>query len=147
MCCAATVPVFALQEPYQFLAVKGCMDIVRLLGHRTAHACRALTQIFRRTLATQQPDRCAVVCLLLSHILQESPEFGRELRNHFRMIGPGLNRFVRCRDVVDFGIAGERDHRSLGECVTHVLWQLEECCGRGVRPLLHKFVPLYEGPV
>lgn len=136
-----------LQEPYQFLAVKGTLDIVRLLGERVAEACRSLTQIFRRTLATQLPDRCAVVCLLLSHVLQESPEFGRALQQHFRMIGPGLNRFVRCRDGVVYGVVGQTDYRPLGECVSHVLWQIEECCGKVVRPLLHKFVPLYEGPV
>jgi hypothetical protein len=140
-------PWGAVQDPYHFLAVKGTLDIAKLLGNRSAAACREVTQQLRRALATQMPSTCAVVCLLLSNILQESPAFGQVLPQHFRMIGPGLNRFYRCKDGVDYGGVRQSDLESVGECISHVLWQIEMCAGRSVRPLLQRYVPLYEGPL
>jgi hypothetical protein len=136
-----------MQTPFQFLAVKGALDIVRRIGDRTCGVCREVALELRRALATQRTDRCAIVCLLLSHMMHESAAFGRALRTHFWMLGPGLNRFVCCADRADYSAVGHTHSCSLGEHVSHVLWQLEACCGRAVRPLLQRFVPLYEGEV
>eukprot|EP00892_Ulva_mutabilis_P012026 jgi/Ulvmu1/9196/UM005_0296.1 len=132
------------EEPYHFLALRGALDMIRALGPKLADAARDVAVNLRQLLLWQCPARCADACLLLSHICQESPAGALALRPHFRLLGPGLNRFVRCRSRCVFG---GRSAMPLCECVWHVLRQLEECGGRGMRGVLQRHVPLYEGPV
>lgn len=56
------------------------------------------------------------------------------------MLGPGLNRFVRCRRLCMFG---QRATPPLCECVWHVLRQLDSCG----RPAMRRVVPLYDAPI
>jgi len=118
--------------------------MVRALGAASADVAQAMAISLRQLLLPQSPARCADACLLLSHICQESPPGARALQPHFRLLGAGLNRFLRCRQVCAFG---SRAALPLCDCVEHVLRQLEECGGRSMRAALLRHVPLYEGPV
>lgn len=118
--------------------------MLRALGPHLADSAREIAVSLRQLLLRQCPARCADACLLLSHLCQESPAGARALAPHFRLLGPGLNRFVRCRQACGFG---GRVTLPLCECMWHVLRQLEECGGRGMRAVLKRHVPLYEGPV
>lgn len=133
-----------MQDPFHFLALRGALDMVHALGPALAAAARPIATSLRALLQQQCPLRCADVCLLLSHVCQESPAGARALQPHFRMLGPGLNRFVGCRWPCAFG---RRAALPLCECVWHVLRQLDECGGPAMRRVVQRHVPMYDAPV
>ena len=118
--------------------------MIHALGPALADVARQIAASLRALLLRQCPLRCADVCLLLSHICQESPSSASALRPHFWMLGPGLNRFLRCRRVCVFG---QRATLPLCECVWHVLRQLDNCGGPAMRRVVQRHVPLYDAPV
>lgn len=115
-----------LDEPYQFLALNGTMDMLER-GENRVLACLAhLVLPMKQNLMTRNPSVLCVQMKVLQKMLQCCPYVGEALVPYYRQLLSIFNLFitkrVNCGDAIDYG---QRRQENLGDLILETLNMLE----------------------
>ena len=136
------------EDPYQFLAVKGVEDMLRLGGEKIMPVIPQLIIPIKTALNTRDPSVVCIVLQLLQKMVVSAELVGEALVPYYRQILPILNVFknknVNLGDGIDYA---QRKRRNVGELVLETLQLFERYGGEDAFINIKYMVPTYESCV
>lgn len=115
-----------LDEPYQFLALNGTLDLLEKGENRVLACVAHLVLPMKQNLSTRNPAVICVQLKVLQKMVQCCSYVGEALVPYYRQLLSVFNLFitkrVNCGDAIDYG---QRRQENLGDLILETLNQLE----------------------
>ncbi|KAF1331441.1 putative mitochondrial protein, partial [Globisporangium splendens] len=115
-----------LDEPYQFPALNGTMDLLEKGENRTLACLAHLILTMKQNLMTRHPTVLCVQLKVLQKMVRSCPYIGEALVPYYRQLLSIFNLFitkrVNCGDATDYA---QRRQENLGDLILETLYLLE----------------------
>uniref|UniRef100_K3XAP7 Uncharacterized protein n=1 Tax=Globisporangium ultimum (strain ATCC 200006 / CBS 805.95 / DAOM BR144) TaxID=431595 RepID=K3XAP7_GLOUD len=144
------VPIFMeglrdLDEPYQFIALNGTMDLLEKGENRTLACLAHLILPIKQNLMTRHPTVLCVQLKVLQKMVRSCPYIGEALVPYYRQLLSIFNLFitkrVNCGDAIDYA---QRRQENLGDLILETLHLLETYGGPDAFVNIKYMIPTYE---
>jgi hypothetical protein len=116
-----------LDEPYQFLALNGTLDLIEKGKSRPLACISQLILPMKQNLMTKHPKILCVQMRVLQKLVTCCPFAGEALVPYYRQLLAIFNLFitkrVNCGDFIDYG---QRRQENLGDLIMETLYLLEK---------------------
>lgn len=134
-----------LDEPYQFLAVTGTMDLLEKGDGKPLTCLPLLVLPMKQNLMTRNHKILCVQMKVLQRLVQCCPFAGEALVPYYRQLLSIFNLFiakrVNCGDAIDYG---QRRQENLGDLILETLNILERNGGPDAFVNIKYMIPTYE---
>lgn len=136
------------EEPYRFLAVQGCLDLLEQGGNKNLPVVPQLIIPIKTALNTRDPSIIATVLKVLQQLVVSGEMIGEALVPYYRQILPVLNLFktrnVNLGDGIEYN---QRNRLNLGDLIDETLQLLEIHGGEDAFINIKYMIPCYESCV
>jgi hypothetical protein len=135
------------EDPYRFLAVQGCYDLLEKGGSKILPVVPQLIIPIKTGLNTRDPEVVGTILKVLQYLVQPSTceMVGEAMVPYYRQILPVFNIFKSRRmnigDTMDYS---QRKRKNLGELVQETLEAFEQFGGEDAFINIKYMVPTYE---
>lgn len=134
-----------LKEPYCFLAVQGCYDLLQNGGDAVLPTVPQLIVPLKRALNTRDKRIIVTTLKVMQALVKSSDMVGQALVPYYRQLLPILNMFVNDRvnigDQIDFA---QRRNVNVGALCEETLMLLEKHGGEDAFINIKYMVPTYQ---
>jgi hypothetical protein len=136
------------EEPYKFLALQGCYDMLRVGGSKILPVIPQLIIPIKTALNTRKRGIICAVLKVLQHLVVSGEMVGEALVPYYRQILPVLNLFKNDNknlgDQIDYA---QQKRMTIGDLVTETLESFETHGGEDAFINIKYMVPTYESVV
>jgi len=133
------------EDPYRFLAVQGCYDMLERGGSKLLPVVPQLIIPIKTALNTRNPTIICVILKMLQTLVKSGDMIGEALVPYYRQILPVLNIFKNHNsnigDKIDYS---QRKGMNLGELIAETLEVLETHGGEDAFINIKYMIPTYE---
>jgi len=133
------------QEPYKFLALQGCEELLERGGSKTLPVLPQLIIPIKKALATKKPEILCTTLKKLQKLVLANEMIGEALVPYYRQILPVFNlfRFKRLNigDKIDYA---QRKNETLGDLIQDTLEIFEKHGGEDAYINIKYMIPTYE---
>jgi len=137
-----------VDDPYRFLAVQGCYDLLTKGGPKILPTIPQLIIPIKTALSTRDPDVVATVLKVLQQLVVSGDLIGEALVPYYRQILPVFNLFkqrnLNTGDQIDYS---QRKRGNLGDLIGETLQLLEIHGGEDAFINIKYMIPTYESSV
>lgn len=134
-----------LDEPYQFLALQGTLEMLERGQNRVLPCLPHLILPMKQNLMTRNHAVLCVQMKVLQALLRCCPYAGEALVPYYRQLLSVFNLFitkrVNCGDAIDYG---QRRQENLGDLILETLNLLERTGGPDAFVNIKYMIPTYE---
>jgi hypothetical protein len=136
------------EEPYRFLAVQGCLDLLEHGGNKNLPVVPQLIIPIKTALNTRDPDIICTVLKVLQSLVTSGEMVGEALVPYYRQILPVMNLFKNKNMNMGDGIEySQRSRNNMGDLIDETLQLLEMHGGEDAFINIKYMVPCYESCV
>ena len=137
-----------LEEPYKFIAMQGCMDLLEKGGAKILPTIPQLIIPIKLALSTKHPVILTTVLKVLQKLVVSGELIGEALVPYYRQILPVLNLFrTRNLNLSDGIEYSQRKRENIGDLIQETLNLLEVNGGEDAFINIKYMVPTYESCV
>jgi len=133
------------QEPYKFLSLKGCEELLELGGSKILPVLPQLIIPIKKALGTKNQEVICNVLKMLQKLIKSNEMIGEAMVPYYRQILPILNLFsqkhLNLGDKIDYS---QRKKENLGELIQETLELFERHGGEDAYINIKYMIPTYE---
>jgi hypothetical protein len=137
-----------LEEPYQFLARQGCIDMLAAGGAKILPTVPQLVIPMKQALSTRDPQIICTVLRVLQKLVVSGDLIGEALVPYYRQLLPALNLYkdinLNLGDRIEYS---QRKQQNIGDLIHETLQLLERNGGEDAFINIKYMVPAYESCV
>jgi hypothetical protein len=136
------------EEPYRFLAVQGCYDLLESGGSKILPTIPQLIIPIKTALNSRDPEIICTVLKVLQQLVVSGDLIGEALVPYYRQLLPVMNLFrTRTKNTGDQIEYGQRKRQEIGELIEETLQLFEIHGGEDAFINIKYMVPTYESCV
>jgi len=136
------------EEPYRFLALQGCYDLLEKGGSKILPTIPQLIIPIKTALNSRDPEIICVVLKVLQQLVVSGDLIGEALVPYYRQLLPVMNLFkIRQKNTGDQIDYGQRKREEIGELIEETLQLFEVHGGEDAFINIKYMVPTYESCV
>jgi len=136
------------EEPYKFLALQGCYDLLKSGGAKILPTIPQLIIPIKTALNSRDPDIVCAVLKVLQQLVVSGDLIGEALVPYYRQILPVFNLFKgRHKNLGDDIDYGQRKRENIGDLIEETLQLLEIHGGEDAFINIKYMIPTYESCV
>eukprot|EP00762_Andalucia_godoyi_P005590 ANDGO_00603.mRNA.1 hypothetical protein NAEGRDRAFT_82851 len=136
------------EEPYRFLSVQGCLDLLEHGGNKNLPVVPQLIIPIKTALNTRDPEIVCTVLKVLQQLVVSGEMIGEALVPYYRQILPVLNLFknknINIGDKIEYS---QKNRLNLGDLIDETLQLLEIHGGEDAFINIKYMIPCYESCV
>jgi len=136
------------EEPYRFLALQGCYDLLAKGGAKILPTVPQLIIPLKTALNTRDPQIICAVLKVIQRLVVSGDLIGEALVPYYRQLLPVFNLFKgRCKNMGDDIDYGQRKRGNIAELIEETLQLLEIHGGEDAFINIKYMIPTYESCV
>ncbi|CUG61013.1 Hypothetical protein, putative [Bodo saltans] len=137
-----------LEEPYKFIAMQGCLDLLEKGGSKILPTIPQLIIPIKFALSTKHPEILTTALKVIQKLVVSGELIGEALVPYYRQILPVLNLFrTKNANLFDGIEYSQRKRENLGDLINETLQLLEANGGEDAFINIKYMVPTYESCV
>merc|ERR1719188_2534184 len=136
------------EEPYRFMAVQGCYDMMEKGGAKLLPVVPQLIIPMKTALNTRDPELMTTMMKVMQTLVLSAEMIGEALVPYYRQILPVFNIFKsKNENIGDLIEYGQRKRTNLGDLIAETLEVLETHGGEDAFINIKYMIPTYESCV